>query len=655
MDKLSVLLVDDDMDIGTFIKIKLSREAPQFSLSYSDSGEGCLEYIRNNSVDCILSDYQMPGMDGMQLLNSVRGMGYEVPFIFLTGQGNEQITREAFKNGADDYFTKDIGFAHFTRITNSIEQAVNRRKAEKERMRAESMLRESEERYRALFETAHDGIMLMEGGTILDCNQMAAGMFGCTDKSEVIGHSPVEFSPAKQPDGTDSGEKAIKYINAVLEGEPQRFYWKNLRKDGTTLDVDVSISRLVLEGRPYIQAIVRDVTENRRAEEALRTSQNFLETIIETEPECVKLISPQGKLLLMNRAGLDMIQAESLDKVRGRAVSELIAPEDREAFQKVGETVFQGNTGRLEFGMIGFKGRRLRLETHAVPLRDDDGNITALLGITRDVTERRRVEAELQQEKDKLGAILANIGEGVSIQDTEYKILYQNQAHISIIGSHVGRHCYEAYGQKDAVCDDCPVAESFKDGGVHTMRRMVETEKGVKHVEITASCVKDMSGNPLVGIELVSDITDRTSSEEALKLSEARYRSFIANSSEAIWRFELENPLDVSLPEDEQVGLIFRDAYLAECNDAVARMFGLANSSEALGARLSDMIPQSDPRNVEHVRRFIRAGYRVVKDESYPVAPGGEPFLMLCSFTGEVEDGRLMRAWGVSSVPAARG
>lgn len=534
MDKLNVLLVDDDIDIGTFIKIKLSREAPQFSLSYSDSGDGCLEYIRNNSVDCILSDYQMPGMDGMQLLNAVRGMGYEVPFIFLTGQGNEQITREAFKNGADDYFTKDIGFAHFTRITNSIEQAVSRRNAEKERVRAERMLRESEERYRVLFETAHDGIMLMEGGTILDCNKMAAGMFGCTDKSEVIGHSPVEFSPATQPDGTDSGEKAMKYINAVLDGEPQRFYWKNLRKDGTTLDVDVSISRLVIEDRPYIQAIVRDVTESRRTEEALRASQNFLETIIEAEPECVKLISPEGKLLLMNRAGLDMIQAESMDQVRGMAVSGLIAPEDREAFQKVGETVFQGNTARLEFGMIGFGGRRLQLETHAVPLRDYDGNITALLGITRDVTERRQVEAEL-------------------------------------------------------------------------------------------------------------------------KLSEARYRSFIANSSEAIWRFELENPLPVTLPEDDQVELIFRDAYLAECNDAVAGIFGLASSSEALGARLSNIIPQSDPRNVEHVRRFVRAGYRLTKDESYPVGPDGEPFLMLCSFSGEVVDGRLMRAWGVSSVAADQG
>ena len=146
----------------------------------------------------------------------------------------------------------------------------------------------------------------------------------------------------------------------------------------------------------------KEVAERKKAEDALRASQNFLMTIIETEPECVKLIGLDGKLQMMNRSGLDMIEVESLDQVKGLPVSGLIAPEDLDAFNALGEKVFNGGAGTLEFGMIGAKGRRLRLETHAVPLRDEKGEITALLGITRDVTEKRKSEEALKETLDEL-------------------------------------------------------------------------------------------------------------------------------------------------------------------------------------------------------------------------------------------------------------
>ena len=134
--KLNILLVDDDPEVSEYIALRIRHESSKFSIAIVDGGIECLEYLRINRVDCILSDYQMPGMTGMELLHTLRACGNDTPFIFITAQGSEEVAREAFKNGAHDYFTKDRGFAHFARITNSIEQAVKQHRAEKSKAKA---------------------------------------------------------------------------------------------------------------------------------------------------------------------------------------------------------------------------------------------------------------------------------------------------------------------------------------------------------------------------------------------------------------------------------------------------------------------------------------------------------------------------------------
>ena len=284
---LKVLIVDDDDELRQFMRMKLVKEAPYLSFSGVEGGPECIEYLKTNPVDCMVSDYQMPGMNGMELLLALREAGNDFPFIFVTGQGSEEVAREAFTNGANDYFTKDFGFAHFARIINSVDQAVRRRDAEHER---------------------------------------------------------------------------------------------------------------------------------NRVEDALRASQKYLQTIIDTEPECVKLLSLDGKLM-MNSAGLAMIEADSLEEVKGKSVYGLIVPEHREPFRALGEKVRQGGTGTLEFDMVGFKGKRRRLETHAVPLRNENDEIIALLGITRDITERKQVENELGNSQSLLQAIVDGTPDAVYLKD----------------------------------------------------------------------------------------------------------------------------------------------------------------------------------------------------------------------------------------------
>src|SRR4029077_915590 len=135
-----------------------------------------------------------------------------------------------------------------------------------------------------------------------------------------------------------------------------------------------------------------DITERRRAEDALRESEARLRTIIESEPECVKLLDAQGRLLDMNPAGLAMVQADSLDAVRGRPIVDVIAPEHRSPFSELNRRDFTGASATLEFEIIGWKGKRSWLATNAVPLRDAAGTVQAALAITRDISRRKIAE-----------------------------------------------------------------------------------------------------------------------------------------------------------------------------------------------------------------------------------------------------------------------
>jgi PAS domain S-box-containing protein len=142
------------------------------------------------------------------------------------------------------------------------------------------------------------------------------------------------------------------------------------------------------------------------------------------------------------------------------------------------------------------------------------------------------------------------------------------------------------------------------------------------------------------------DISTRKRAEAQLRQSEERYRSFITATTEAIWRFELDEPIAVSLPADEQIERFYQFAYLAECNDAMAQMYGCTSPQELIGMRLGEFLVRSDPANLDYLRLLIRSNYRVHDVESHELDRDGNPKFFLNTLTGIVEDGFLLRGWG---------
>ena len=342
-----------------------------------------------------------------------------------------------------------------------------------------------------------------------------------------FGHLPatVEGIPIGTFVDSPDRERVLAAHRAALRGESASY---ETRFQGRNFSARLEPLR---DGNGPIVGVVGfafDITERRRAEDALRESEARLRTIIETEPECVKLLDPQGRLLEMNPAGLAMIEADSLDAVRGRPIVDVIVPEHRAAFTDLNRRVFAGESATLEFEIIGLKGKRSWLSTNAVPLRDAAGTVQAALAITRDISRRKIAERALVESEERfckafyanaLPLLITRLSDGLILDANEAFTRLVNRPRDEILGSTTVE-----LGVIDAARRATLIDMLTKTGAVTDIELEVQSAGGPPRTGLL-SVVRIVVGGQECTLGTVRDITEAKRAEEQLRASRAALRS----------------------------------------------------------------------------------------------------------------------------------
>ncbi len=251
--------------------------------------------------------------------------------------------------------------------------------------------------------------------------------------------------------------------------------------------------------------------------------------------------------------------------------------------------------------------------------------------------ERKRVEDAWREQSELLQRIVDNIPVMLVFLDEQGRIQWGNREWTRTLGYDIAEarerdlfaELYPDPGEQRRLRDSigAPVGQwtDFR----------TRTRHGTVLDTIWANAPLTGGGWLAIGM----DVSERRRAEE-------RYRSFIAQSSEGVSRLEVDPPVPVKLPEEEQVDRVYAGARIAECNDAMARMYGFKEARDLVGTRLAELHNVNDPTNREQIRSFIRAGYRVSDSETREHDREGRPRVFLNNVVGFVEDGHLVRVWG---------
>ena len=525
---------------------------------------------------------------------------------------------------------------------------------------AEAMLRLA-----AIVGSSDDAIISKNlNGVVTSWNAGAQRMFGYTDV-EVVGQ-PITIIIA--PELHDEEAQILRRLRA---GEHiQHYETVRVTKQGKRVDVSLTISPMKNSEGQVVGAskIARDITDRKQAEEALRRSE--AEARARAEELAVMFDAVPGMALISQDPACrtmtgSRVAYEVLRLPYGVNISKSAPEPERPSNFRVLKDGQEIPPCELPVQKAAATGQEIRdsditllfddgtsrdMLGNSVPLLDHQGNVRGAMGVFVDITERKRAEQALRQSEDRYRDLVEHSQDLLCTHDLQGKLLSANLAPARILG-------YEVAELLDIPMQDLIAPEYRKQFEIYlTKMKTVGTDQGMMAV-VTRSGERRIweyhntlrtEGVPFPVVRgMAHDITDRMRTETALRRSEESYRNFVAQSSEGIFRQDLDAPIRVDLPEDELVYHILHDSYLAECNDAMARMYGLNSQSEFVGKRLTDTLDPDDPLNVELTRQYIRSGFRVLERESHEVDMLGNPKVFLNSMIGIVENGKLVRTWGI--------
>ena len=287
-----------------------------------------------------------------------------------------------------------------------------------------------------------------------------------------------------------------------------------------------------------VEGTDQDITERKRVEQKLEESQRYSEAIIQATPECIKILDSSARLVEMNNTGLEMIAAESLQQVAGQSVLELVAAEHRNAFVRYHERICSGESGTLEFDIVGLTGQRRSVESHAVPL--DIGSQRFHLAVTRDVTERNRANVALRLasftiDHASLGVIwIASDRSICDANPTAREMLGYSQSELKQL-------------RLDDIDPDIVPSEWEQHWTALRLQRVITEGRRHRRKDGSIFCVEvnqrflSFDGQNLI-CAFVQDTTDRHIAEAALRNNERRLRLFRTLIDSATDFFEVIDP-----------------------------------------------------------------------------------------------------------------
>lgn len=525
--KPEILHVDDDTD---FLDIFAITYKNWFNTISCNNGEEALKLLKEKKIDAILIDYDMPGIDGLELLSKIKTDMPDMPVFLFTGQGNEEVAREAFLLGVSDYFTKDLtGIAHREKLVKSINNEIEFHKTAREK-------RESEEKYRNYIDNAPDGVFVADGtGKYLEVNNAAA---------RITGYSKEELLNLSIPDliHPHYRDKAASHFRSVVEEGKATGDLKLIKKDGSYYWMTVDAVKISQDR--YI-AFCKDISAQKETEEALRTSSNLLKSLMENTIDFIVIGDREGNPILWNAATaksmMDNLGVEMEPGVRSH--KHIRDKEVTLQWEKWIEQVLSGDKFMSEFSYEYTPGKFQHLETSFQPIKEED-EITGFSMVTRDITSRKEVERALQLSEQKYRTILDVAEVIINYFDINANYLLTNKKAADYFflkpEDFIGKPVGEFYGEewekiikeriKRAIETDEPVI--YED--------MAELPSGTHWFLTTYNRVLNPEGN-IDGIQLVStEITQQKKLEEKLLKKNRELLNFAYKVTH-----DLKNPINM--------------------------------------------------------------------------------------------------------------
>ncbi|EMY61982.1 PAS domain S-box protein [Leptospira terpstrae] len=364
----------------------------------------------------------------------------------------------------------------------------------------------------------------------------------------------LELDPSSMPINLETGflfvhpddrERAIEHMKEVLEtGIDYDLECRLITTSGKIKSIRSLADVIRNEKNEPLQivGIFQDITEQREAYETLKQQELRLSTILQSEPECVKVVSPDGILVEMNPAGLQMIEADSPEEAVGQKVENLVNPLDLKYYQSIHNRALQGIKSSTRFRIIGLKGTERWMESTAVPLTNQSGEIMSVLSVTRDISDKVKSEEKLIRIKRNQEALINGTSDLIWSLDSKFRLIAANKAFSDVMSFLLGTAAKEGdsvlimsqgeafYEKWKGYYERGLSGESFK-----TYERFISPITQLEeHREVFFNPIRNAE-NQITGLACFSkDITDLMAKRMELVASEKRYRALVENGVDVI-------------------------------------------------------------------------------------------------------------------------